>query len=61
MLGFRLVETWRVLSPNDLRFADVATAFLAVDQRMTGRSNREALREIFHWRDIYEIVNPVWI
>jgi hypothetical protein len=61
MLGFRLVETWRVLSPNDLRFADVATAFLAVDQRMTGRSNREALLEIFHWRDIYEIVNPVWI
>ena len=53
-LGARLAGMWSVLSPNDLRNADVLTALLAVDRGMSGARFQSAIQEIFHWREIFE-------
>jgi hypothetical protein len=55
-VGARLAAAWDGLSPNDLRFSDVATEFLIVNRRMGGERYEAELREIFHWREIYESV-----
>lgn len=51
-LGARLAATWSSLSPNLLRYSDVARACLAADRRMSGDRYQCELRQIFAWREI---------
>jgi hypothetical protein len=60
VVGARLAETWQTLSPNDLSYEDVAAAFLVADRRQGGGQYQAELRNIFHWREIYETVTPVY-
>ena len=53
IIGERLTATWQTLSPNNLSFSDVATAFLTAGNGSD--PYRAEFREIFHWREIYEV------
>ena len=53
-LGARLTGLWSVLSPNDLRYADVLTVLLAIDRSISSMRFQNAIQEIFHWREIFE-------
>jgi hypothetical protein len=55
-LGVRLTGVWNALSPNDLGYADVLTALLAIDRGISGMRFQSAIQEIFHWREIFEYV-----
>jgi hypothetical protein len=57
IIGHRLCATWKRLSPNDLSYSDVATAFLVSHKAPGGDPYRAELIEIFHWREIYETVS----
>ena len=61
MVGMRLTTAWRRLSPTDLTYSDVATALIDIDEEISGQLYQEELREIFHWREIYEDPGPVKI
>ena len=61
IVGTRLTAVWRRLTPTDLTYSDVATAFIDVDEELSGERYQEELREIFHWREIYEDPGPVKI
>ncbi|HVI91828.1 MAG TPA: hypothetical protein VM659_26270 [Dongiaceae bacterium] len=54
IVGTRLTAAWHRLSATDLSYADVATALLDIDREISGERYQEELREIFHWREIYE-------
>jgi hypothetical protein len=53
-LGARMTGVWNVLSPNDLGYADVLTALLAIDRSISSIRFQSAIQEIFHWREIFE-------
>jgi hypothetical protein len=59
IVGTRLTAAWRRLSPTDLTYSDVATALIDVDFELSGEQYQDELREIFHWREIYEDPGPV--
>ena len=61
IVGRRLTAAWRRLSPNDLGYGDVATALIDIDYELSGERYQEELRQIFHWREIYEDLGPVKI
>ena len=61
IIGQRLCTTWKSLSPNDLSYSDVATAFLAAQSEPGRDPYGVELIEIFHWRQIYETVSHVQI
>lgn len=52
MLGLRLLETFRTLSADGLRYEHVAEAFLKADRQLTGDRHQEAVSECFKWREI---------
>ncbi len=60
-VGTRLAAAWEVLSPNDLSYSDVATAFLSVTQRLADERHHQQFQESLHWRGIFEYVMPVQI
>lgn len=51
-LGALLVETWTRLSPDFLRFADVAGALIAADRALTGGRRQRIISESVAWRQI---------
>jgi hypothetical protein len=53
-LGARMTGVWSVLSPNDLGYADVLTTLLAIDRSISSMRFQSAIKEIFHWREIFE-------
>jgi hypothetical protein len=59
IIGQRLCATWKSLSPNDLSYSDVATAFLSAQSELGRDPYRAELTDIFHWRQIYETVSHV--
>lgn len=54
-LGAALADTWRHLSPDDLRYSDVGLALLDADQRLKGGRYRNEILESFEWRGIGRI------
>ena len=52
MLGLRLAETWRRLTPHYLTFQQVVETFLNVDSEFTGTRHRQMIIECFEWRGI---------
>lgn len=52
MLGLRLAETWRRLSPHNFQFGNLVTGLLEVDRGMTGQKHRQMILECFQWRGI---------
>jgi len=52
-LGALLVETWTRLSPDFLRFANVAGALVAADRVLTGGRRQRIIRESLAWREIH--------
>jgi hypothetical protein len=61
LLGQQLTAAWRGLSPTDLAYSNVATTLLDVDQQANGEGHQAELRDIFHWREIYEDPAPAKI
>lgn len=61
IVGTRLTAAWHQLSPTDLTYSDIAAALIDIDSELSGRRYQEELREIFHWREIYETQVPVKI
>jgi hypothetical protein len=61
IVGTRLTAAWDHLSPTDLTYSDVATALIDIDLNLSGERYQEELRDIFHWREIYEVLAPVKI
>jgi hypothetical protein len=61
IVGTRLTAAWKQMSPTDLTYSDVATMLIDVDRQISGDRYQEELREIFHWREIYEDPGPVKI
>ena len=51
-LGALLVGTWTRLSPNFLRYADVARALIAADGVLTGARQQRIISESLAWREI---------
>lgn len=51
-LGALLAETWTRLSPNFLRYADVAAALTAADYILTGGRRQRIIRDSLAWRQI---------
>ena len=52
MIGLRLAETWRRLSPHNFAFGDLVTGLLEVDGEMTGKRYQQTILECFQWRGI---------
>ncbi len=52
MLGLRLAEAWRRLTPHDFVFARELDMLLTVDAEFTGTRNRQTILECFEWRGI---------
>lgn len=52
MLGLRLAEAWRRLSPHDFTFGKAVERLLAVDAGFTGERHRQMIIESFEWRGI---------
>lgn len=52
MLGLRLAETWRRLTPHDFTFQQAVEMLLTVDAEFTGERNRQMILECFQWRGI---------
>lgn len=52
IVGLRLARTWDALTPNGLRFAQVAKTFLTVDRQFSGWRHQEEILENFEWREI---------
>jgi hypothetical protein len=61
IVGARLTAAWDRLSPTDLTYSGVATALIDIDEELSGERYQAELREIFHWREIYEDPGPVKI
>ena len=51
-LGRRLALTWARVSEHFLTYRDVAAAFLAADQRLSGERHQQAIADSFAWRGI---------
>jgi len=51
-MGVLMAETWQHLSPNRLRYADVAAVLLEVDRGLTGGRYRNEIAESVEWREI---------
>lgn len=51
-LGQRLALTWARLSEHLLTYRDVAAAFLAADQNLSGERYQQAIADCFAWRGI---------
>ena len=51
-LGFCLAHVWDRLSPHDLRYVDVADAFLGADREITDGRYRTVILDCFRWREI---------
>jgi hypothetical protein len=51
-LGVALAETWKRLSPDYLRYAQVGELLLAVDRELSGGRFRQAILNSLRWRDI---------
>jgi len=52
MLGLRLAETWRRLTPHDFVFGREVEMLLKVDAGFTGTRHRQMILECFEWRGI---------
>lgn len=52
MLGLRLAETWRRLTPHDFVFSREVEMMLKVDAEFTGTRHRQMILECFEWRGI---------
>lgn len=52
LMGKLLVESWRMLSPDDLNYADFADCLIAADAKITGGVLEDILITNFWWRDI---------
>ncbi|MGH6931640.1 MAG: hypothetical protein ACREEE_04320 [Dongiaceae bacterium] len=52
LVGRRLAHVWTVLSPDDLSYADAATAFLDADRKLGQGRYERAIVESFAWREI---------
>lgn len=50
--GRLLARAWASLSPDGLRYSDVAAALLAADGASTGGRNRQTIVDCFAWREI---------
>lgn len=55
ILGTFLADTWQRLDRNDLTYADVAQAFLSVDQDHTGGRYQRLIEGNFKMRDIGDV------
>ena len=52
LLGLRLAETWRRLTPYHFVFGRELETLLAVDAEFSGTRNRQMIIECFEWRGI---------
>lgn len=52
MLGLRLAEAWRRLTPHDFSFAKELAMVLRVDREMSGSAHTRMIRDCFAWRGI---------
>ena len=52
MLGLRLAETWRRLTPHHFTFRREIETLLAVDAELTGTRHRQTILECYEWRGI---------
>jgi hypothetical protein len=54
-MGMLLAETWKRLSPNRLRYTDVASALLSVDRMLSGGRYHDEIIESIEWREIGQV------
>jgi len=52
MLGLRLAEAWRRLTPHHFTFDGELAMMLRVDREMSGRRYQRMIRDCFEWRGI---------
>ncbi len=52
MLGLRLAECWRRLTPDDFTFEGMVETLLTVDAEISGPMNRQLILECFEWRGL---------
>ncbi len=52
MLGLRLAETWRRLTPHDFVFGKEIATLLKVDAELSGNRHRQMILDCFEWREI---------